>query len=1058
MISRITGIIREIMMENEEYPKWLINQVVSGQAILFLGAGASRGAIRDGKTLNISGNDLRDLLSDHFLGGEEKSRALSRVGDFCKNRAGLFPVQDYIHEIFDPYNPAPFQLLIPQFKWWAIFTTNYDLLVERAYDQTVAKKQRLGKIIRDNDRFSEVLKDSSVLPFIKLHGCISVTHDENLPLILASEEYAKHRKNRERLFRTLQDWGREHPIIFCGYDLSDPNIMQIFFDLTDNTITRPQYAVVSPDLSDNDISFWFQHRVIPIKKKFEDFMIALDEAIPRFYREIGSLMPIAKHPILQLAVSKEAPSTELIHYLETELDFIRKEMPIDNTSAQDYFRGINNNWGPYFQELDVRRRVTDSVIADMVLSDGIPSKRIALIKGFAGSGKTAVLRRIAFDSSQLFEQIVLWVREGGLVRSELILQLYQLLRKRLVLVVDDAISQLGEIKILHEISQKNGFEIVFVIGARTNEWNIYADASVFQYVEEFELRNLSQSEIEALLTKLEKHNCLGALQKMSKDERTSFFYLTADRQLLVALHEATSGKKFKDILLDEYRKIVPLDAQILYIDIATLNRLGVGVRAGLISRVSGISFEEFKDRLYLPLESVIEYYYDNRDRDYHYRTRHCIIAEMIFDLVLDNPQKRADQIVRIIRHLNTDYGTDDKAFSEIIKGRTIASLFADRRFGEEIYNAAKEVPTTESFVEHQRAIFELNHRNGSLEKAQIAIKNAEILAKGKNTSILHTKSMILRKMALASPNQIERDKYRADALSILSLLITEKFSAYPFHTMAEMYYDQILERIERIGSNTMASGSQFDDRMLVELIEKVQEIILRGENLFPSDEYLSSIDARIAFLLQQKEKATEILLEAFNKNPRSQYLAKKISEFYEAKGDNDKAISILRKCLQDNPQAKSIHLALACMLSKIDEQGYLGEIKQNLQSSYSDGDSNLQAQFIDARFNYIYGDKVRARKLFAFLSRANVENDYRTKRRGVVANGVGVPKIYHGMVISLTDRYSLIECSEINDKIIALPNCYADSRLWENLYEKQNVSFQIMFNYLGPIAVNISLS
>src|SRR3989304_2352892 len=151
-------------------------------------------------------------------------------------------------------------------------TTNYDLVFERTYDRAGIKKQYLAKIIRDGDNFSEKLKDKSAVPFLKLHGCISVINDSELPLILASEEYAKHRVNRERLFSHFKEWGLEHPIIFCGYEISDPNIQIIMFDLADHGINRPVYAIVNPKLSEYDIRYWSARRFIPCKMTFENFL------------------------------------------------------------------------------------------------------------------------------------------------------------------------------------------------------------------------------------------------------------------------------------------------------------------------------------------------------------------------------------------------------------------------------------------------------------------------------------------------------------------------------------------------------------------------------------------------------------------------------------------------------------------------------------------------------------------------------------------------------------------------------------------------------------------
>ena len=83
----------------------------------------------------------------------------------------------------------------------------------------------------------------------------------------------------------------------------------------------------------------------------------------------------------------------------------------------------------------------------------------------------------------------------------------------------------------------------------------------------------------------------------------------------MALHEATLGIPFETILVDEFNHITPFEAQRLYQTVCVLNRLNVPVRAGLVARVHGIPFEEFKSRFFAPLEHVVFAQRDEITRD-----------------------------------------------------------------------------------------------------------------------------------------------------------------------------------------------------------------------------------------------------------------------------------------------------------------------------------------------------------------------------------------------------------------------------------------------------------
>ena len=111
-------------------PQVLSDAVRDGLAILFLGAGASLGARHpEGKKIPQT-SMLRDLLCDKFLDGKLKDRPLAEIAQYCENEIGLVALQNYIWEIFKDFTSADFHRLIPAFRWHAIATTNFDLIIE----------------------------------------------------------------------------------------------------------------------------------------------------------------------------------------------------------------------------------------------------------------------------------------------------------------------------------------------------------------------------------------------------------------------------------------------------------------------------------------------------------------------------------------------------------------------------------------------------------------------------------------------------------------------------------------------------------------------------------------------------------------------------------------------------------------------------------------------------------------------------------------------------------------------------------------------------------------
>ena len=214
--------------------------------------------------------------------------------------------------------------------------------------------------------------------------------------------------------------------------------------------------------------------------------------------------------------------------------------------------------------------------------------------------------------------VVLFLKEGGSIRADVLEEIYRLTGRRIFLLIDSCrANSVPELVEAIERCRRIDVPLTVLVTERDNEWNTRCQALDRYLASEFPVRYLSEKEIRDLLEKLEKHDALGELRFRPLSERIEAFLSSAERQLLVALHDLTLGEPFERIVRDEYQRIVPEEAKVLYLDICTLNRLGVRVRAGLISRISGIGFKEFRERFFSPLEHIVQTREGSIHRRYH---------------------------------------------------------------------------------------------------------------------------------------------------------------------------------------------------------------------------------------------------------------------------------------------------------------------------------------------------------------------------------------------------------------------------------------------------------
>ena len=290
-----------------DIPDPLKTDIRSGRAVLFLGAGATVGAQRPNGTPPPTTSQLRDLLSERFLGNKNSIDPLAWVAELSISASDLFTVQDYIAEQFGSLTPADYHFLLPTFRWRGIVTTNYDRLVEKTYDGFPNTIQTLVPFLSNKDRVDDRLRQPNHVGLIKLHGCITQTHDEELPLILTVDQYMTHRKNRDRLFKIFQEWAVENPVVFIGHAVQDSDLRAILIELSKELNIRPRYYLVKPNITEVERDLWAEKRITVLPGTMEDFLQSLDHSVSTQARALAPAIdtdhPLCRHFVVRESIS-----------------------------------------------------------------------------------------------------------------------------------------------------------------------------------------------------------------------------------------------------------------------------------------------------------------------------------------------------------------------------------------------------------------------------------------------------------------------------------------------------------------------------------------------------------------------------------------------------------------------------------------------------------------------------------------------------------------------------------------------------------------------------------
>lgn len=1028
-----------------EIPHHLVEQIRSGKAILFLGSGASLGATSPTPpTTPPLGKELCRLLSEKFLGEDPNGRPLSLISEYCIDASDLKTVQSYIAEIFNPFRPSATQKSIADFQWAALVTTNYDQIIEKAYAENGKRLQNPVPILRNDDRIDFMLRAPNAIPLLKLHGCISQADRIDVPMILTGDQYIEHRKGRQKLFARFTEYAGDYSVVYVGYQIEDPNIRSILLELSDPGMSRPMHYVVTPKPSERDQKLWTGKRITTIDGTFDAFMESLQARIPSGLR--GVKTSSQSHPIVAKFITHAAPSEELLTFLGNDVTYVHAGMSSDVPNASSFFKGASYGWSSIIANFDAKRSLTDTVLTEVVLADESDRPRNAdfcLIRGYGGSGKTVVLKRIAYETAVTFEKPVLFVRSDARFLIEPIAELCNCIGERLFLFVDGVVRRANDFDIFLRAARQRNLTLTIIATERTNEWNVDGETLSHLLDHEHSLRALSIKEIDALIGKLEQFNNLGVLATKTHKERQEAFLSHADRQLLVALYEITSGVSFTDMVFDEYRGINNDTARRIYLIVCSLNRLNVPVRAGLVRRLTGISFNDFKERFFGPLESVVLTEEYKPALDMAYRARHPWVAEIVFERALPKEIDRFELYISTLREIDTGYMPDRTAFRELTRARNVRDLFSDPLMAEEIYSVAKETSQEDGYLYQQHAIYEMRRPNGNLSRAHQLISHARDSLPN-DRSITHTMSELELARASVARTDVERNLHLDQAQKFASRLTgANADSSHGYGTLVKLELGRLQETLDSPTST---------DQDVTAATKAVEQVLSDGLQRFRSDEHLLSAEAEFSTLLHDKERAIKALSTAIQKNAASPTIAKSLSRLYVLKGNLEGAKKTLQDALKVLPNDKLLNGALARLLDRyFPDAGPEAEICW--RRSYTKGDTNYTSQFWSARRLYLNNKVEDANEIFLQLKLARVPRRIKISVSGRIrANGS--PKEFEGVIARLESDYAWVTPYG-QQRSIFLHRSTVDADTWNNFRRGDTLKFHVGFNYMGPVAIII---
>lgn len=501
----------------------LARQIARGRVILFTGAGFSNGAFTKNGAPVASVAELKEALWQLLFPGEPLDETAT-LGDLYE--AGLRSKKTQLRSLLeDRLRVDPGRLPDVYETWFSMpwaraYTVNVDDL-----DEAVGRQFRLPRPVTS----ISAVRDGIAVPV----GSLASVHlngrlDDFPDSTFSARQYGERVAAIDPWYHQLVAELASHTVLFVGTSLDELPLWQYIAlrrGKGRGKEFRPGSYLVTPTLS------------APRRVSLGDFNV---HWVQMTHHEFAS-------EVLSTLGGEREQGLILVSQLQERhgARTLRRVADIRDEGASDlpgFLLGRQPTWRDLSEGFAIKRSFEEPMKSKFESA----KKRLLLISGTAGSGKSTTLMRLGLDYEAQGREAY-WLDLGTeWSPSEIRRRIKE--REVDVVLIDD-IDTFGSAggQLLADLLSDNA-ETTVVAAARTTRIDHLGIEEHLEEdkVEQVTVPHLGDDDIEGLLAALDAANRLGRLKGKDHDQQVRVFKERAGRQLLVAMIEATSGERFEE--------------------------------------------------------------------------------------------------------------------------------------------------------------------------------------------------------------------------------------------------------------------------------------------------------------------------------------------------------------------------------------------------------------------------------------------------------------------------------------------------------------------------------
>jgi len=1024
-------------------PLGLRQALERGDCVLFVGAGVGSHYSRSNGSKAPDGKQLKEDLVNHFkLGIDPAGRSLAQVAQLAEVRSSRAELDAYVKKSLLNLQPDEVIQWLTSFRWRSIFTTNYDMGIERAYALNPKPLQNPIPISVTSDL--EYTDNRVNVPIFHIHGTPYAPTVS--PMVITQTDYAHYQDRREMIWNRLKTECATSTILYVGYGGQDNNWQTIIEELG-REFAPSQMPVsyrIDPYPDEVDVELHRKVRNIETLPVNLAQLRDLVDAEIRDYREepdtFNKYIDRIPHNLRDAYKNNPAAMLRLLN----SWFYINGENLSAEPNVKDFLRGSRPNWSLVSQNRRFIRDVEEDLwfwTTDFVTDPKAKSTALA-ITGPAGYGITTILMALALSIVSARNGPVFMLKEGAEVSPGDVGYAATLFPEvPCFFIVDQAREHVGELQVALAQQRRTKSNCLFICGERRNEW---LSSKIKLKAEEFDVLPLSDIEINRLLDFLSAEDALGELKHLDRDFQFRIVKNKHEQELLVAMREATAGKGvgFDSIIESEYRGIddgAPNSlARELYLLVCCFYQHGALIRDRLLEDVLQHPLTDLHKDVGLSLEGLIEYAEtDFVKGEYAARSRHRIIAQIVWKKC-GSQEKKEFLLQKAMEKLNLTFTLDKAVFDLFIKSEEIVETF--RRFeGKCLFfeTAEKRDPNNPYVLQHYSRML-LREKKLSLAMAQI--DRAIEKDRQKTIRILHhTRAMILSEQAMTEDNNDVARKWMARSEQEFQYCIAAKEIDSYGHSGLALLYLGWAKKIRQ--SNDEAT----------EYLEKAEAVIADGLKVVRERASLLIISAEVQQEIGNQPARLSKLRQAVESDSASVIGRYLLARAYHEQGNPKKTVEILEPIIKnDFSQVRSYVEYVRAMLATGEP---VKKCAATLSQCRLDGATDPTFIGLYGGLLFIDGSYDAARKVWDDAREQNFTYEERVKRQYDPRDSDGKRVTFSGVVKAVKPSFIFIQPPDGFDVISSTTVIKGVP-----VQRGDNVEFNLTFSAKGPFAENLQLS